>query len=100
MQKKKFDLSAPLALVIALLVLAVFVPINLIANYNDRVYDMTPAGKYTLSERTVQLLDETSGQQIEVFFLADLDDVKDYSLTIPLYHTLTELDARDRKSVV
>ena len=40
MEKKKFDLSGAFAFVLALLILAVFVPINMIFGYKDKVFDM------------------------------------------------------------
>ena len=99
MQKKKFNLSGPAAFLIALLVLAVFVPINLIVNYYDTVMDMTPAGKYTLSEKTTELLDESSDTHIDVYFLSKMSELEEsissYPAILPLYHTLTELDKRD-----
>ena len=81
--KKKANFSGTIAIIAALLVLAVFVPINLIVNYNDKVFDMTPAKQYTLNSKTVELLDSTSDKDIEVFFLLDslkeVDDLKEIS---------------------
>lgn len=95
MKKRKFNLSGPIAIVIALLILAIFVPINLIVSYYDKVYDMTPEGKYTLNDKTVQLLDETSDKEIDIYFLSKLQYLQDAPEFLPLYHTLTKLDARD-----
>lgn len=96
MKKKKFNLSGMVALVISLLVLVVFVPVNLIVNYYDKVYDMTPSKQYTLNEKTVELLDDNSDKDIEVYFLLDsLKTVKDNPEYLALYHTLDELDKRD-----
>ncbi|MDE5834239.1 MAG: GldG family protein, partial [Ruminococcus sp.] len=97
MQKKKFNLSGIFAIILSILILLIAIPINLIFSYTDKIYDMTPAGKYTLNEKTVELLDETSDKQIEIYYLYE------YNLAIfqsspeflPLYHTLDELSKRD-----
>ena len=52
MEKKKINFSGAAAFIIAVLVLVVFVPINLIVGYYDKVYDMTPTKRYTLNEKT------------------------------------------------
>ena len=77
MKKKKFNLSGVAAAVIAILVLVVFVPVNIIFNYYDKVFDMTPSGRYTLNKKTVQLLDETSDKQIEIYYLSLLKYFQD-----------------------
>lgn len=92
---KKFNLSGPLAFAIALLVLAVFVPINLIAAYGDKVIDMTPSGKYTLNPITEKLLDDASDKKLDVYFLSELNDLQEVPRYLPLYHTLTELEKHD-----
>ncbi len=102
MQKKKFNLSGILAFVIAILILLIAVPINLIFTYSDKVFDMTPAGKYTLNEKTVQLLDEVSDKHIEVYYLYDysLSQFQDAPEFLPLYHTLDELSKRDNVELI
>ncbi|MBQ9898868.1 MAG: GldG family protein [Ruminococcus sp.] len=95
MQKKKHNFSGTLAFVISLLVLVIFIPINLIVSYYDKVYDLTPSGKYTLNSRTVQLLDSTADKHIDIYYLSELRYLQDAPEFLPLYHTLTELDARD-----
>lgn len=95
MKKKKLDFSGALALVIGLLVLVIFIPVNLIVSYYDKVYDLTPSGKYTLDPKTVQLLDSTADKHIDVYFLSQLHYLQDAPEYLPLYHTLTELDSRD-----
>ncbi len=94
--KKKFNLSGPVAFLIAVLVLLIFVPINMIMGYSDKVFDMTPSGRYTLSEKTVQLLEDSADKQIEVYFLSDIENLLDVNAPefLPLYHTLTELEKR------
>lgn len=93
--KKKFDFSGAFAFVLALLILAVFVPINMIFSYSDKVFDMTPSGQYTLKPVTKELLDETSDKHIDIYFLSNLIDLQQVPKYLPLYHTLTELEERD-----
>lgn len=95
MQKKKFNLSGPIAFAIAVLVLLIFIPFNLISNYYDKVIDMTPSGQYTLTDKAAEILKETSGQQIDVFFLDDELVFEKYPQSLPVYHTLSELEKRD-----
>ena len=101
MSKKKLDLSGAAAIIIGLLVLLVFVPVNMIISYYDKVYDMTPSGKYSLDKKTVELLDSVSDKKIEVFFLADytMEDFQNAPEFLPLYHTLEELEKRDNITV-
>ena len=96
MKKKKFNFTGAIAIAIAALVLAVFVPFNIVAGYNDKVYDMTPSKQYTLNSKTKDLLDETSDKDIQVYFLMEgLNVVKDAPEYLALYHTLSELKKRD-----
>ena len=95
MKNKKFNLTGAIAIAIAVLVLVIFVPVNLIVSYYDTVFDMTPEKKYTLNPKTVQLLDETSDKHIDVYYLSKLEYFKGAPEFLALYHTLTQLDARD-----
>lgn len=97
--KKKLNLSGAFAIVLAILVLVVFVPLNMIFSYSDKVFDMTPNGKYSLDEKTVEILDKTSDKEIEVYFLNTLFNLKNEPPALPLYHTLMELDKRDNITV-
>lgn len=95
MNKKKFDFSGAFAIVLALLILAVFVPINMIFSYYDKNFDMTPSGQFSLNPITEQLLEDTSDKQIEIFFLSDLIDLQSAPKYLPLYHTFKELEKHD-----
>lgn len=95
MEKKKFSLTGIFAFVLAILVLIVFVPLNMIFSYYDKVYDMTPSGKYSLDPITEEILDKTSDKEIEVYFLNTLFNLKNEPLCLPLYHTFMELEKRD-----
>ena len=95
MQKSKKSFSGALALIIAMLVLAVFVPINLIVNYYDKSFDLTPAGKYTLNPITEQILDDASDKHIDIYFLESMLNLRSIPKYLPLYHTLTQLEERE-----
>lgn len=95
MKKKKLNLSGAFAIVLALLILVVFVPLNMIFSYSDKVFDMTPSGKYSLDPKTEQILNETSDKEIEVYFLNTLFNLKNEPDCLPIYHTFMELDKRD-----
>ncbi|WP_297959294.1 Gldg family protein [uncultured Ruminococcus sp.] len=97
MKKKKLNLSGAFAFILALLVLAVFIPINLITGYYDKGFDMTPSKKYTLDEKTVQLINDNSDKQIDLYFLYKMEYFKraDANQLLPLYHALTQLEEFD-----
>ncbi len=92
MEKRKFNLSGIFAFIIAALILVAVVPINIIFNYYDKNYDMTEKSKYTFTDTTVQLLEETKDKEIEVYFLHDLDLLRDTPEYLALYYTLIQLD--------
>lgn len=93
--KKKFNFSGIAAFIIAVLLLLVLVPINIIFSYNDKKFDMTEKSQYTFTDTTLQLLEETKDKQIEIYFLCPLDYLRDAPEYLPLYYQLTELDKRD-----
>lgn len=95
MKKKKFSLSGIFAFVLALLILAVFVPVNMIFSYSDKVFDMTPSGKYSLDPITEKVLEDTADKKIEIYFLNTLFNLKNEPNCLPVYHTFMELDKRD-----
>lgn len=94
-EKKKFRFSGVVAFVFAALLLAVLVPVNIIFNMYDKNFDMTEKSKYTFSDTTVKLLEDTADKQIDVYFLYDLDELRDTPEFLALYHTLTQLDEYD-----
>lgn len=99
-KRKKFSWSGPIAIAAAVLVLLVFVPVNLIVSYYDDFYDMTPNKKYTLDPVTVKLIEENKDKDIEIYFLAELRALKEDPTNLPLYHTLTRLDAYDNIKLI
>jgi len=94
-EKRKFNLSGIFAFIIAALVLVAVVPVNIIFNYYDKDFDMTEKSKYTFTDTTLQLLEETKDKEIEIYFLYDFDALRDTSEFLALYYTLEQLDARD-----
>ncbi len=96
-QKKKLNLSGAFAIVLAILVLLIFIPINLIVSYYDKGFDMTPSKKYTLDDKTVKLINDNSDKTIEIYFLYKLEELtrSDANELLPLYHTLTQLKEFD-----
>lgn len=95
MKKKKFNLSGIAALLIAVLVLVVVVPINIIAGIYDKNIDMTPSSIYTLSSTTTQLLEENKDKDIEIYPTFVVRDLLTEPSYLPLYHTLQELEEYD-----
>lgn len=100
MNKKKKNLSGAFAVILALLILAIFIPINMIFSYYDKVYDATPSGKYTLDPLTSQILDDYADKEIEIYFLNSLFNLKSEPMALPVYHTLMELDKRDNITLI
>ena len=97
MKKKKLNLSGAFAFILAVLVLLICVPINLIVSYYDKGFDMSPSKKYTLNDKTVKLINDNSDKEIDLYFLYKLEKFKkaEASELLPLYHTLTQLDEFD-----
>ena len=95
--KKKKNFTNTIAFIMAILVLVIFIPINLIVSFYDRGFDMTPSKKYTLNEKTKQLIADNSDKHIDVYYLSKLAyfNEADASEFLPLYHTLTQLDDFD-----
>ena len=103
--KKNFNFSGIVALVLALLIVAVVVPINLIVSYFDVNIDTTPSKQYTLTDSSIKLLDSVKDKQIELYFLVSKDAatcIEDFSKddeTLPLYHALKQYDEYDNISI-
>ena len=95
--KKKKNFTNTIAFIMALLVLVIFIPINLVVSYYDKGFDMTPSKKYTLSDKTKQLIADNSDKHIDLYYLSKLSyfNEAEASEFLPLYHTLTQLDGYD-----
>lgn len=87
---KTFNFSGILALVLAILILVIAIPINLIVSYFDFNIDMTPSKMYTLSDTSVKLLDSVRDKEIEFTILCELDDIKEIDEYLPLYYALEQ----------
>ena len=55
--KRTFNFSGLLAVILAVLLLAIVIPINLIVQYFDFKIDTTPSKMYTLTDKSIELLD-------------------------------------------
>lgn len=95
MKKRKINLTGIFAFIVALLVLVAVVPINIIFNIYDKNFDMTPDSMYSLSETTTDLMDEVSDTPIDIYFMYNIEDIRDETSFMPLYHTLTQLEEYD-----
>lgn len=100
MNKRKFNFSGLIALLLAVLVLVIIVPVNIISNYYDKNFDMTPSKMYTLSNTTQKVVNEASDKDVTIYFLWTLDELRDLPDLLPLYHTLKELDKYDNIEVI
>ena len=86
-----------LAWVLALLVLAVAVPLNLIFDRINVNFDMTPNSLYTLTKTTRDYLDEldSRGEVVDVYFLATMEELENDLELLALYRTVLAYDAHD-----
>lgn len=93
-KNKKYTL---LAVVLAVLVLAVAVPVNLIFDRLDVHWDMTPNSLYTLTPTTEEYLNYLDSENItvDVYFLTKMEDIKDELELLALYRTLLAYDAHE-----
>jgi len=87
---KTFNFSGILALILAVLILVIAIPINLIVSYFDFNIDMTPSKMYTLSDTSIKLLDSVKDKKIEFTILCELDDIKEIDEYLPLYYALEQ----------
>lgn len=93
-KNKRFTL---LAWLLALLVLAVAIPVNLIFDRIDYNFDMSSNSMYTLSKTTTDYLDEldSKGIVVDVYFLEDMEELENDLEWLALYRTLLAYDAHD-----
>ncbi len=80
------------ALILVALVLAVAIPLNLLASRLNIVWDMTPAKLYELSNTTTKYLDEleTTDTTVDFYFLMDMDYLSTDDSSMALYHSLQQ----------
>lgn len=88
-KNKKFT---AIAWVLAALVLAVAIPINLIFGRLNINFDMTPNSLYTLTKTTTDYLDslDDSGVKVDVYFLGEMEELEGELELLALYRTLLE----------
>ncbi len=79
-----------LAWILAILVLAVSIPLNLIFERINVNFDMTPNSMYTLTDTTKEYLDELDAKNVtvDVYFLTKLKDLEGDLECLALYRTL------------
>ena len=65
-----------IAWIMIILVIAIAIPLNLIANKLDMNFDMTPKKLYSLSDTTTDYLDE-----LDEWKIVEKSDVKEYNGT-------------------
>lgn len=85
------------ATILVVLVLAVAIPLNLLASRLDITWDMTPAKMYELSDTTTQYLEKLEGTdtKIDFYFLMDMDYLATDDNTMALYYTLEQYSSYD-----
>jgi len=86
-----------LAIILAVLVLLVAIPINLIFDRLNVYVDMTPNSLYTLTPTTEEYLNslDEEGIKVDVYFLTKMDEIKDSLELLALYRTLLAYDAHE-----
>lgn len=79
-----------LAWILAILVLAVAIPLNLIFDRLNVNFDMTPNSMYTLTKTTEDYLTELDAKdvKVDVYFLTELEDLEGDLECLALYRTL------------
>lgn len=85
------------AAVLVILVLAVAIPLNLLASRLDITWDMTPAKMYELSDTTTEYLDklEETGTTVDFYFLMDMDYLSTDDNSMALYYSLEQYSNYD-----
>ncbi len=85
------------AAVLVVLVLAVAIPLNLLASRLDITWDMTPAKMYELSDTTTAYLDklESSGEVVDFYFLMEMEYLATDDNSMALYYSLDQYSKYD-----
>jgi len=85
------------AWILAALVLAIAIPLNLIFDRLNAYIDMTPNSLFTLTDTTENYLDELDRQNItvDVYFFGDLEEVANSLELLAFYRTVLAYDAHD-----
>lgn len=93
-KNKKFS---SLAWIMAILVIAVAVILNMIVSQLDLGWDISPNKQYSLGETTTSYLEELdqNGTKVDFYLLAKMDDIKASTDSLSLYRALKEYDSHD-----
>lgn len=91
--------STSFALLMAALVLAVAIPLNLLASRLNIVWDMTPSNMYELTDTTKNYL-KGLDKQVDFYFLMDMDLLSTDTESMALYHSLQEYAACEKINFV
>ena len=83
-----------IAWVMAVLMLAAIIPVNLIAEQLEFNLDLTPNQLYTLTDTTTSYLD-TVDKDVTIHLLMNLDELKDDPDSLALYKALQQYEAYD-----
>ncbi len=91
---KKNRKFTALAWVLAILVLVVAIPLNLIFDRLNVTMDMTPNSMYSLSKTTTDYLNEldSKGITVDVYFLTEMEELEGDLEVLALYRTLLNYD--------
>lgn len=95
-KNKKYTL---MAWVMALLVLAVTIPLNLLAEQMDVNWDLTPNKLYTLTDATTNLLDSLD-KPVDIYLLEPLEKIADEPETSALYRALLQYDSYENINLI
>ena len=91
--------STTFALLMAALVLAIAIPLNLLASRLNIVWDMTPSNMYELTDTTKNYL-KGLDKQVDFYFLTDMDVLSTDTECMALYHSLQEYASYDKINFV
>ena len=95
---KKRSFSA-YAAILAALVLAVAIVLDLMASRLNVIWDMTPSRLYELSDTTKSYL-QSLDKKVEIYFLIDMDVLSTDTSSMALYHAMEEYDSFDSVELI
>ena len=97
-QSKKRSFSA-YAAILAALVLAVAIVLDLMASRLNVVWDMTPSRLYELSDTTKSYL-QSLDKKVDIYFLIDMDVLSTDTSSMALYHAMEEYASFDNVELI
>ncbi len=87
------------AAIFAALALAIAIPLNLLANRLNVTWDMTPTKLYELTDTTTDYL-AALDKPVKIYFLKELDELKDELAVMSLYRCLKEYDSYENIELI